>query len=316
MTTTRIIHTRHSSHSLPVLLSALLLCALPVSAQDPPADNDLPTHPYHGYTGTVHQVGAVGALNLTAMPNAQAGEHHTQSDLGIGAVYDFRNYVTRQLAYEFVASLMYSRASYLSLPGSDLSPYKFVLPVDGRFYAGPSEDFQMFVGAGLQWSALNLGGGGRPPRPGGPEGPGMAGTNGTAETAGTNGTATPVQPRSNSTHQFSGNGIVGFNILGPQKHMIHFCMATKFHFPISGDALFPSDDKSVVDLSADRGCVVLMGGITLDLDRYKRASAMLNYEYPLGTHHPTRDDGSTDYRLLHQTQTISLGVVFHIGGTR
>ncbi len=246
---------------------------------------------YRGFTGTVHQAGAVAAMNITSVPNTEGQQ--TFRDLGVGAVYDLHYYATKQIALEAITSFMYTPARYLrtAVPqGNKANPWKTILPIDGRVYLGPSEDFQMYIGAGLQWNMLVM--------------------------------PNDSQPSTRrTTHQLSGNSVVGLTFLGPQRYMVHFTLGAKFHFPIINNSAFKANDSQLsdlttTDLSRDRDCVTIGGGITFDLDRHKRMAAMINYEYPLGTLPPLNDDGSHDHRLAHQTQTISLGIVYHIGGTR
>lgn len=243
--------------------------------------------PYKGYTGTVHQFGFIGGMYILSNPNySEKDPTRTFHDWGLGVVYNLHDYVTRQFTYEVLSSVTIVTAKSLELRGYDDNKKKIIWPVDCRCYLGPSEDFQAFLGLGLQWNYFekNVGA--------------YSLTTGTIPTK--------------TIHQFCGNTAIGLNFLGPQKYMFHFNVGAKFHFPIANnDNTVP--DGNEIDLSKDRGCVVLNGGITFDIDRRKNACIMLNYEYPLGT--PKSNNGNCG-GFFSNTQTISLGVVFHIGGTR
>lgn len=261
------------------LVVCLLLCSMGAHAQKKQA-------PYKGYTGTVHQFGFIGGLYLTENPNmSETDTKQTYNDFGIGAVYTLHDYVTRQFAFDVITSITMVTAKYLESKDYDDNKKKFIWPVDCRFYVGPSEDFQAYIGLGIQWNMLQ-------------------------KTIGTY-SLTTGRADNKTIHQLSGNTAIGFNFFGPQKYMFHLNIGAKFHFPIT-DNDHTTVDTSLIDLSKDRGCVVLNGGITLDIDRRKNACVMLNYEYPLGTLKAKRGSGG----FFCRTQTISLGLMFHIGGTR
>lgn len=243
--------------------------------------------PYKGYTGTVHQFGFIGGVYNTANPNFTGadGETQTFNDWGLGATYTMHDYVTRQFTFDILTSVTVITAKYLKLNGNDNSKQKIVWTVDCRFYLGPSEDFQAYIGTGIQWNVFE-------------------------KTIGDYNIITGMVPHK-TIHQLSGNTAVGLNFFGPQNYMFHLNIGAKLHYTITDN-----DDStsvgSIVDLSRDRSCLILTGGITIDIDRKKNACVMLNYEYPLGTpksHHATGG-------FFKNTQTISLGLMFHIGGTR
>ena len=254
--------------------------------------------PYKGYTGTVHQFGFIGGMYNTANPNytEAAGERRrvgerssgmtpTYHDWGLGATYTMHDYVTRQFTFDVLTSVTLITAKYLKVDGIDDSKQKMVWPVDCRFYLGPSEDFQAYIGTGVQWNMLQ-------------------------KTVGEYDIVTGTAP-SKTIHQLSGNTAVGLNFFGPQNYMFHLNVGAKLHYTIA-DNDNTLADGSLVDLSKDRSCVILNGGITVDIDRKKNACVMLNYEYPLGT--PKSQYASSGF--FRNTQTISVGLMFHIGGTR
>lgn len=243
--------------------------------------------PYKGYTGTVHQFGFIGGMYYTANPNFTGIEGDTQTflDRGLGATYTMHDYVTRQFTFDVLTSVTVITAKYLQVKGIDESKQKIVWPVDCRFYLGPSEDFQAYIGTGIQWNMFE-------------------------KTTGEYDIITGTAP-SKTIHQLSGNTTVGLNFFGPQNYMFHLNVGAKLHYTIT-DNDHTLSDGSLVDLSKDRSCVILTGGITIDIDRKKKACLMLNYEYPLGT--PKSPYGDSGF--FKNTQTISLGLMFHIGGTR
>ena len=244
--------------------------------------------PYKGYTGTVHQFGFIGGIYNTSNPNYSA-EDQTQTfhDYGLGASYTMHDYVTRQFTFDFMTSVTVITAKSLEVKGVDDSKQKIIWPVDCRFYLGPSEDFQAYIGTGLQWNMFE-------------------------KTIGDYDIISGEAP-SKTIHQMSGNTAIGLNFFGPQNYMFHLNIGAKFHYPIT-DNDNTASDGSMIDLSKDRSCVILNGGITIDIDRKKNACLMLNYEYPLGTPKSRYDGASNSF--FKRTQTISLGLMFHIGGTR
>ena len=264
-----------------IFLFVIMLCSSVVLAGDK-------IKPYKGYTGTVHQFGFVGGIYNTANPNYSAYDQtHTCHDYGLGASYTMHDYVTRQFTFDLTTSVTVITAKSLEVEGVDDSRQKIVWPVEGRFYLGPSEDFQAYIGAGLQWNMLE-------------------------KITGEYDIVSGSVP-SKTIHQLSGNTAVGLNFFGPQNYMFHLNIGAKFHYPITNNDNTESDG-SLVDLTKDRSCIILNGGITMDIDRKKNACLMLNYEYPLGSPKSRYQGGSESF--WKRTQTISLGLMFHIGGTR
>lgn len=243
--------------------------------------------PYKGYTGTVHHFGLIAGAFNTQNPNyGNYGGKRTFHDYGIGMLYDLHDYVTPQFTLEFLSSLNLITADYLETAGSRHDRQKLILPVDCRTYLGPSEDFQAYIGGGIQWNILS-----------------------NSEKM----NDTDIMLHDGKTiHQLSGNAVAGISILGPQKHWIHFNLGMKFHFNIAESNKKNKSISNGVDMSKDRGCVSLTSGVTIDLDKRKRASLMLNYEKLLGGGIYGEDTGG----FFDNTQTFSSALVFHIGGTR
>lgn len=244
--------------------------------------------PYKGYTGTVHQFGFIGGLYNTYNPNySETNSPNTFHDYGLGAVYNLHDYITRQFAFELVTSINVVTAKTIRTKNNDTQKQKIIWPVDCRFYLGPSEDIQAYIGTGLQWGIFE-------------------------KATGEYNIITGMVPHK-TIHQLGGNTSIGLNIFGPQNYMFHLTIGAKLHFPITDNDNVPTNGP-LIDLSKDRGCIILNGGVTVDLDRKKRACIMLNYEYPLGS--PKSRYSKADNSFFKRTQTISLGVMFHIGGTR
>lgn len=244
--------------------------------------------PYSGYTGTVHQFGFIGGLYNTANPNYSAeSQTITFHDYGLGATYIMHDYVTRQFTFDIITSVSVITAKYLEMKNVDDSKQNIVWPIDCRFYLGPSEDFQAFIGTGLQWSLLE-------------------------KTTGDYNVVSGESP-GKTIHRLSGNTAIGFNFFGPQNYMLHINIGAKLHYPIV-DNSETYYEGNMIDMAKDRSCVIVNGGITFDLDKRKNACLMINYEYPLGTPKPKNEKGNRGF--LNRTQTLSLGIVFHIGGTR
>ena len=265
------------------IIAAIMLLLYPVSGFSVEKEK-----PYKGYTVTVHQFGFIGGIYNTANPN-YSSEDQTQTfhDYGLGATYTMHDYVTRQFTFDLLTSITVITAKSLERKDLDDSKQKIVWPVDCRFYLGPSEDFQAYIGTGLQWGMLEK----------------TVGDydliSGSAQTK--------------TIHQLSGNTTVGLNFFGPQNYMVHINLGAKIHYLITDNDNTTADNQ-LIDVANDRSCVILNGGITLDIDRKKNACLMLNYEYPLGTPKSQYNGGSGNF--WNRTQTISLGLMFHIGGTR
>lgn len=244
--------------------------------------------PYKSYTGTVHQFGFIGGLYFTSNPNfSEKDQTQTFHDYGLGASYTMHDYVTKQFTFDLITSVTVITAKTLEVKGVDDSKQKIIWPIDCRFYLGPSEDFQAYIGTGIQWNMLE-------------------------KTIGDYNIITGEAP-SKTIHQLSGNTTIGLNFFGPQNYMLHLNLGLKFHYTIS-DNDNTVTNGNIIDLTKDRNCVILNGGITIDIDRRKNACLMLNYEYPLGTP-KSKYDGVSD-NFFKRTQTISLGLMFNIGGTR
>lgn len=241
--------------------------------------------PYKGYTGTVHHFGLIAGAFNTQNPNyATYGGKRTFHDYGIGVLYDLHDYVTSQFTLELISSLNLITADYLETAETNHDKQKLVLPVDCRAYIGPSEDFQVYIGCGLQWNILS--------------------------NSKYMNNSDILFHDTKAIHQLSGNAVAGVSILGPQKYWLHFNVGMKFHYSIAGST--PQKGNYGIDMSKDRGCVSLTSGVTIDLDKRKRASLMLNYEKLLGGGIYGEDTGG----FFDNTQTFSSALVFHIGGTR
>ena len=244
--------------------------------------------PYKGYTGTVHQLGVTGSAYITSNPNYSTEDHKSAfHDYGLGIVYNLHDYLTRQTTFEVISSITVATAESLESRTYDDNKQKITWPVDCRIYLGPSEDFQAYLGIGLQWSMLE-------------------------KNTGEYDIVSGTEP-SKTIHQLSGNTAIGLNILGPQKYMCHFNVGVKFHYTIT------DNDKShlatnTTDLSKDRSCTIVNGSLTIDMDRRKKICAILNYEYPLGSPHSRYRHGNNGF--FKHTQSVSLGVLFYLGGTR
>ena len=261
---------------IPIILICFLVSPFPASAQ------------YKGYTGTVHQFGFIGGLYNTANPNYSANDRtQTYHDYGLGVVYTLHDYVTRQFTFDFLTSLTAITAKSLNSNGGNKTKQKIVWPVDCRFYLGPSEDIQAYIGTGIQWNMFN-------------------------KITGDYSLITGEAP-DKTIHQLSGNTAVGLNFFGPQNYMFHLNLGAKLHYTIT-DNDNTTSNSGLVDLSEDRSCIILNGGLTIDIDKKKNACIMLNYEYPLGTPKSQYEGASNSF--FKRTQTLSLGLMFHIGGTR
>lgn len=259
-----------------------IIMLLPLQAKA--VDKD---RPYKGMTGTVHQVGFIGGIYNTVNPNCSPSDvPKSFRDFGLGATYTLHYYVTKQFAFDIISSVTVMTAKYLVDKNiKDSNCQKIVWPVDCRFFLGPSENFQAYIGTGIQWSLFE-------------------------KTVGDVDIMTGKPPRAN-IHQLSGNTAVGLNLFGPQNYMFHLNVGAKLHYAIA-DNDRTSYPKDFFSLGKDIDCLILTGGVTVDLDRKKSVCIILNCDYPIGN----IGLKSGDTGLFNRSHTIYLGVMFHVGGTR
>lgn len=246
------------------------------------------TKPYKSDVGTVHQFGFIGSFNNIANLNfSESNQSKRFRDYGIGVIYNLHDYVTKQFTFEILSSLSLSTSNSLMNGKESGRKQKITMPLDCRICIGPSEDFQVYVGTGIQWN--------------------------TFETIVGESDVLLNTKQTKTIHQLCGNTAFGGNILGPQKYMIHFNAGIKLHYAIANNNS-TKIETDIVDMTKDRNCVILNGGITIDLDKRKNTCLMLNYEHPIGTSVSRYKIEEIDF--FDKTQFISLGLVFHIGGTR
>lgn len=255
------------------------------------AFSQAPEHtPYEHAVGTVHQLGFVGGLSVMQNPNIRDGGcKRSYTDYSMGAVYNFQNYITKQLSIESTVSITMQTAKSLTEIGAKKKNQKMILPADVRISVGPCEDMTLFLGAGLQWNIVSRD------------------ISEVDETS-------PEKSESETVHQLSGNSTAGISFLGPSKYRIHFSAGLKFHFPISNSKVRDVCSKEgEVDVSCDKSSMSWTGSITYDLDKKKSAVIILSYELPL-----EREQRNTlmDCNLLHRTQMASVGLMFYLGGSR
>lgn len=260
---------------------ALVLCVHNGFAQDK-------IRPYKSDVGSVHQFGFIGSFNNTANPNfSEIDQRKTFHDYGIGVIYNLHDYITKQFTFEVISSVTLSTGNSLKNRNESERSQKITIPIDCRICLGPSEDFQVYVGTGIQWNAFEL-------------------------SFGESNDLINNQ-HAKSIHQLAGNTAVGLNVLGPQKYMIHFNAGIKLHYAIASNNS-KTNETEIVDITKDRSCVILNSGVTIDLDKRKNACLMINYEHPIGN--PVSRYKMEESGFFDKTQGFSLSLLFHIGGTR
>ena len=284
-----------------LLLFALVICALP--------NMSFAQYGYISYPMTAHMFGLVGGVFLTSNPDMSAYDtKKNYVDGGGGLVYDYRNDVSKNYTFEVLTSLMVTSCS-TSKTEEGQSKMKFILPLEMRWYVGTT-DFKFFIGAGLQYNFIysfketendgysygyydywgnyyqyNYGGGGYD------------------------------YEEDTGAHQLSGNGSIGFSILGMQSP-VHILLGAKFHFPIINNAEgVEYSNGGRFDFSKDKTSITATAGLSFNLG--KKCIMMLNYDYPLGATKETSveyDDKRNFFETHSQSLTMSL--LWNLGGGR
>ena len=281
------------------VFAILLLCSCPILLHA--------QYGYINYPMKANMFGIVGGVFLTSNPDMSGYDtKKNYVDGGGGFVYDYRNDVSKNYTFEVLTSLMMTSCS-TSKTEEGQSKMKFILPLEMRWYVGTT-DFKFFIGAGLQYNFIysfketendgysygyydywgnyysyNYGGGGYD------------------------------YEEDTGAHQLSGNGSIGFSILGMQSP-VHILLGAKFHFPIINNAEgVEYSNGSRFDFSKDKTSITATAGLSFNLG--KRCIMMLNYDYPLGSTKETSveyDDKRNFFETHSQSLTMSL--MWSLGG--
>lgn len=282
-----------------VLLSISIACIVPFYA--------FAQYGYISYPMKAHMFGIVGGVFLTSNPDMSGYDtKKNYVDGGGGFVYDYRNDVSKNYTFEVLTSLMATSCS-TSRTEEGQSKMKFILPIEMRWYVGTT-DFKFFIGAGLQYNFIysfkktendgysygyydywgnyyqyNYGGGGYD------------------------------YEEDTGAHQLSGNGSIGFSILGMQSP-VHILLGAKFHFPIINNAEgIEYSNSGRFDFSKDKTSITATAGLSFNLG--KKCIMMLNYDYPLGATKETSVEYD-DKRNFFEThsQSITMSFLWNLGG--
>ena len=114
-------------------------------------------------------------------------------------------------------------------------------------------------------------------------------------------------------HQLSGNGSIGFSILGMQSP-VHILLGAKFHFPIINNAEgVEYSNSGRFDFSKDKTSITATAGLSFNLG--KKCVMMINYDYPLGATKETSVEYD-DKRNFFQThsQSLTMSLLWNLGG--
>lgn len=258
--------------------------------------------------------GFVGGTFITSNPDMSGYDvKKNYVDWGGGLVLNYRKDFNDNSTFEWLFSPILSSCKTSSTEDGE-SKMKFIFPIEHRFYIG-NKDFKIFIGAGLQYNFIYS----------------------YKETEEDNtssygyydwygnyyqyyyddGTTTETEERT-TAHQLSGNGSIGFSILGA-KYPAHILLGAKFHFPIINNAEgVEYSNGSRFDLSKDKTSITAtigfsfnLGGRDTQTDYYKAPVLMINYDYPLGS---TKETSVTDKvsRTFFEThsQSITLSLLF------
>jgi opacity protein-like surface antigen len=262
---------------------------------------------YINYPMKANMFGIVGGLFLTSNPDMSGYDtKKNYTDYGGGLVYDYRNDVSKNYTFEFLTSLMITSCN-TSKTEEGQSKMKFILPLEMRFYVGTT-DFKFFIGAGLQYNFIysfkenekdNYN------------------TYGYYDWYGNyyyydyyTGTTTEYE-EDTKAHQLSGNGSIGFSILGMQSP-VHILLGAKFHFPIINNAEGKEfSNGSRFDFSKDKTSITATAGLSFNLG--KKSVLMLNYDYPLGsTKETTVDNGDKRNFFETHSQSLTMSILWRL----
>jgi len=264
---------------------------------------------YIRYPMKAHMFGIVGGVFLTSNPDMSGYDtKKNYVDGGGGFVYDYRNDVSKNYTFEVLTSLMATSCN-TSRTEEGQSKMKFILPIEMRWYVGTA-DFKFFIGAGLQYNFIysfketekdgysydyydywgnyyqyNYGGGGY------------------------------EYEEHTGAHQLSGNGSIGFSVLGMQSP-VHVLLGAKFHFPIINNAEgIEYSESGRFDFSKDKTSITATAGLSFNLG--KKCIMMLNYDYPLGATKETslEYDDKRNFFETH-SQSITMSFLWNLGGGR
>ncbi len=251
---------------------------------------------YLSYPLKSNMFGIMGGVFLTSNPDMSDYDFKKNYiDGGGGFVYDYRNDVSENYTFEVISSLMLASCSTSKTEDGE-DKLKVTFPIEGRWYLG-NKDFKFFVGAGLQynfiWSLKSI------------EREGHYDTYydpwyGTWNEYHSGESDIDM---GTGAHQLSGNGSIGFSILG-MDYPIHILLGAKFHFPIINNAEGVEYSQSGrIDFSKDKTCVTATGGLSFNLG--SSCVMMLNYDYPLGGNKQT-EIGGNFFEMNSQSITMSL----------
>lgn len=235
------------------------------------------------YPMEVNLFGVMGGVFLTSNPDLTGYDvKKNYVDGGGGFVYNYRYDISEANSLEVISSLLLASCS-TSRTEEGESKMKVTLPVEGRWYIG-HESFKVYIGGGLQYNfiwSMKKG-----------ESNSYYGYYDDREGS-----------MSTGAHQLSGNGMVGFCILG-MKSPVHFLLGTKFHFPIVNNAEGVEYSQSGrIDFSKDKTCVAATGSVSVNCG--EKCVLMLNYDYPLGSNKQTEINGNF-FQMHSQSITMSL----------
>lgn len=213
--------------------------------------------------------GFVGGAFITSNPDMSGYDvKKNYFDYGGGLVFDYcKDSDSGNFTFEWLFSPIITSCK-TSATEDGQSKMKFIFPFEHRFYVGV-DNFKFFLGAGFQYNFIYS-------------------YKETEYYDYYGGTSTDIEEDTRA-HQLSGNGSLGFSVLGAE-YPIHFLLGAKFHFPIINNAEgIEFSNGSRFDLSKDKTSITATLGVSINLggrdyrsDKYQTPVLMINYDYPLG----------------------------------
>lgn len=249
----------------------------------------------------VNMLGLLGGVAFTSNPPALqklTNKSHYVDGNG-GLTYLYHNDVSDGYAFEWQLSMIGSSVSMLD-HADDETKMKFIVPLDFRWFLGNNQKFQGYLGLGLQYNTVWL------------------------FTSGESSEGTYYDPWWGvyytdtsqdegdwdwTVNQLSVNLAMGFKVpFGEYLEKKHSCMlGLKVHFPIINSSEYHGNESSSVDLSKDKVCLSITGGVSFGFNNGN--AIKIDGEYPMGgTSKYTLNDGG--HATFFNSNTWSLSATF------
>jgi len=259
-----------------------------------------------------HMFGVLGGVAFTSNPPAlqKLTDKSHYVDGNGGFTYLYHNNVSDGYAFEWQMSLIGSSVNTLESADNE-TKIKFIVPLDFRWFLGDYQKLQFYFGTGLQYNTVWL------------------------FTSGDDSESTYYDPWWGvyytetqqgedkwdwTVNQLSANVAVGLKIpfwnvwidsTEGDKKLHNIMLGLKGHFPIINSSEYHGDENSSVDLSKDKVCLSVTGGVSFG---FKNGNAIkIDGEYPLGgTNKYTLNDGGHATFFNTRSWSLSATLLFRL----